>query len=36
VVELVSFTVNVAGSLQQVLKLGMDDRASLNFNAEKK
>lgn len=36
VVELVSFTVNVAGSLQQVLKLGMDDRASLNFNTGKK
>ena len=35
-VELVSFTVNVAGSLQQVLQLGMDDRASLNFNAGKK
>jgi hypothetical protein len=35
-VELVSFTVNVAGSLQQVLQLGLDDRANLIFNAGKK
>ncbi len=34
-VELVSFTVNVAGSLQQVLQLGMDDRASLDFKSGK-
>lgn len=35
VVELVSFTVNVAGPLQQVLQLGLDDRARMNFKTGK-
>lgn len=33
-VEQVSFTINVAGPLQQVLEIGLDDRARLNFNAK--
>lgn len=35
-VEAVDFTVNVAGPLQQVLEIGLDDRARLNFNAKPK
>lgn len=35
-VEKVSFTVNVAGPLQQVLEIGLDDRARLNFSAKAK
>jgi len=35
-VERVSFTVNVAGPLQQVLEIGLDERARLNFNAKPK
>ena len=35
-VERVSFTVNVAGPLQQVLEIGLDERARLNFNANQK
>lgn len=35
VVEQVSFTVNVAGPLQQVLQLGLDGRARLNFSTGK-
>lgn len=35
-VEQVSFTINVAGPLQQVLEIGLDDRARLNFSADKK
>jgi hypothetical protein len=32
VVERVTFTINVAGPLEQVVRLGLDDRARLNFN----
>lgn len=35
-VELVSFTINIAGPLQQVLEIGLDDRARLNFSAKPK
>lgn len=35
-VERVSFTVNVAGPLQQVLEIGLDERARLNFSAKPK
>ncbi len=35
-VELVSFTINVAGPLQQVLEIGLDERARLKFNADRK
>jgi hypothetical protein len=34
-VELVTFTINLAGPLEQVLKLGMDERASVNFSPGK-
>jgi hypothetical protein len=35
-VELVSFTINIAGPLQQVLEIGLDDRARLNFGGKPK
>ncbi|MBP6506804.1 MAG: YdbH domain-containing protein [Opitutaceae bacterium] len=31
IVEQVSFTINVAGPLEQILKLGLDDRAKIKF-----
>lgn len=34
VVEQVSFTINVAGPLKQVLDLGLDDRARINFTTK--
>jgi hypothetical protein len=35
VVEKVTFTVNVSGPLDQVLRLGMDERAKIRVNAAK-
>lgn len=35
VIEKVTFTVNVSGPLEQVVRLGLDDRAKLRFNAPK-
>jgi hypothetical protein len=35
IVEQVSFTINVAGPLKQVIELGLDDRARINFTADK-